>query len=116
MTPSDREPLSWAAVLGGVICGVLFMVVGFSLVLLSSTPFENFHPAFPNQEFATSVGQDIYFISLSLGVLVGGIAIFRSNMHAFIRSLCLGFAITLLGFFALCDYFSIFDLISTPHK
>jgi len=101
----------------GVIAGALTATFGFvPLLMMTALPFEHIHPALPGYEFGMSIGQDVYFVSLSLGILIGAIAVFRSNLKVKVRSFLLGFAISLLGFFALCDVFSVGDMLSTPHK
>lgn len=104
-----------AAAIGGIGIGALLMYSSWFVVVMSSSIFANVHPPAKQIEFAMSGGEDAYFLCLALGVFVGAFALLRRKMSPEWRAFCIGAALPLLGFFALCSAISIGDLTSTPH-
>jgi hypothetical protein len=106
----------WAFI-GGILCGIPAVAVLFVLIWFSSFLFDGFHPT-PSQErlAAQSVGADLYWISLLIGLIVGMYAVFASKLKRRLRVFLLGLALPMLGLLSLCSYLGVHDLISGTHS
>ena len=115
MSDFERLRLMVVASIGGLAAGIGFVCIAWYVVVGTGQLFEHIHPAVRYVEFGASIGDDVYFLCLSLGAGVGAFALLRRKMPLAWRVFYICAALPLLGFFALCSFFSINDLTSTPH-
>ena len=113
----DDDRFSAGAFIGGVFIGIPAVFGLFIFVWFSSFIFDGFHPAAQTERIAAlSVGTDLYWLCLLLGLVVGLWAVFASKMRWRVRSFLIGLALPPLGLLAMCSYLGITDLISGKHS
>lgn len=106
MLPSNRRAAAALACFGGAVVGFIAFVF---LAVFVPPPIAAYRPP-PHSgdfEFAASKGAYAYYIALTLGAAVGAFAVFRIRLDVVLRAALIGFAVAMLGMFALCDIFAI---------
>ena len=99
---SSNTALIVFAWFGGAVLGVVT-----SVVLAAAAPALigalMRSPQSGKSAFSPSVAIYVYYLGLSLGAAAGTYGAFRSRFPAVLRAALIGFAVAMLGMFALCD-------------
>jgi len=105
------------AAIVGFLLGCALTVI--SLMLFGSTTEVNYlqqvHPEVHPQEFGMSAGTAWYFLCVTAGLIIGATALFTRKMSVTLRTFLVACAVPLLGFWAICSFFSIMELTRVQH-